>query len=98
MTDSGNPQVDVAALAALARLDVTAEELAKLQQEIPDILGFVTEVNTASVSSDKGAKTLRNVMREDDNETPSGTHTEDILSNAPEREGDYFKVPQVIKR
>lgn len=98
MTDSGNPQVDVAALAALARLDVPAEELAKLQQEIPDILAFVTQVNTASVSTEKTVKSLRNVMREDDNITPSGTYTEDILANAPERQGDHFKVPQVIKR
>ena len=35
------PDVDVIALAKLARLEVTEAELAKLQEEIPGILTFV---------------------------------------------------------
>ena len=34
-------EIDVAALAKLARLEVSAEELAKLEKEIPSILAFV---------------------------------------------------------
>ena len=92
-------QVDVAALAKMARLEVSAEELAKLEREIPEILAFVTTIQ--EVAADAPAKTTpehHNIMRTDDNVREPGTYTEAILGEAPEREGNYFKVPQVIKR
>ncbi|MDO8561924.1 MAG: Asp-tRNA(Asn)/Glu-tRNA(Gln) amidotransferase subunit GatC [bacterium] len=44
MTD----KVDVRALARLARLEVSDEELAKLEREIPDILKFVETIQAVS--------------------------------------------------
>jgi aspartyl-tRNA(Asn)/glutamyl-tRNA(Gln) amidotransferase subunit C len=99
MTDKGNVQVDVAALAKMARLEVSAEELAKLQREIPEILAFVKTIQEVAADAPaKAVPALHNVMRADDNVRESGTYTEDILKEAPDREGNYFKVPQVIKR
>jgi aspartyl-tRNA(Asn)/glutamyl-tRNA(Gln) amidotransferase subunit C len=95
MTDT---TVDIRALAKLARLDVTDEEVAKLEQEIPSILGFVDTIQKAEVPNEIPQPELRNVMREDMDAIESGSHTETLLSAAPAREGDYVAVKQVITR
>ena len=95
MTDSS---VDIRALAKLARLDVTDEEVAKLEKEIPSILGFVDTIQKAKVSNEIPQPELRNVMRDDVGAIESATHTETLLSAAPTREGDYVAVKQVITR
>ncbi len=95
MTDNG---VDIRALAKLARLDVTNEEVAKLEQEIPSILGFVDTIQKADVPNEIPQPELRNVMRADTDAIESGIHTETLLGAAPTREGDYVAVKQVITR
>jgi aspartyl-tRNA(Asn)/glutamyl-tRNA(Gln) amidotransferase subunit C len=90
--------VDVAALAKLARLEVSDEELARLEKEIPDILKFVETIQKADVSGVTEAKSLRNVMRVDENPIESGKHTEALLKAAPAREGNRVAVKQVISR
>lgn len=94
MTD----KVDITALAKLARLDVSSEELAKLEKEIPAILAFVDTIQKAVADAPKGEPTLQNVMRADENPHESGIHTEKLLSAAPAREGDRIAVKQVISR
>lgn len=106
-------KVDVAALAKLARLEVSGEELARLEKEIPSILAFVETIQAASAAgrtesaygetkpaagSGEPKKGLRNVMRADENPHESGIHTENLLSAAPAREGDRIAVKQVISR
>jgi len=93
-----NNPVDVRALAKLARLDVTDDEVAKLEREIPSILGFVDTIQKAEVSNDNSQPELRNVMRDDTDPIESGIHTETLLSAAPAREGDRVAVKQVITR
>ncbi len=94
MTD----KVDVVALAKLARLEVSDEELAKLEKEIPSILAFVETIQKADVSRVKESHELRNVMRADENPHESGIHTEKLLDAAPAREGNRIAVKQVISR
>ncbi|OGG79792.1 hypothetical protein A3A39_04640 [Candidatus Kaiserbacteria bacterium RIFCSPLOWO2_01_FULL_54_13] len=91
-------KVDVAALAKLARLEVSGEELAKLEKEIPDILAFVATIQKAAAEAPKHEPALQNVMRADENPHESGVHTEKLLSAAPTREGDRIAVKQVISR
>ncbi|RJQ34537.1 aspartyl/glutamyl-tRNA amidotransferase subunit C [Candidatus Parcubacteria bacterium] len=90
--------VDVAALAKLARLEVSKEELATLEKEIPSILAFVETIQKAAGESEHEGDGLRNVMRADENPHESGVYTETLLSAAPEREGDRIAVKQVISR
>jgi aspartyl/glutamyl-tRNA(Asn/Gln) amidotransferase C subunit len=106
-------KVDIAALAKLARLEVSEAEMAKLEKEIPDILHFVETIQAASaVGRTKSAsgetksaqgsvepkKALHNVMREDENPIESGKFTKVLLEAAPAREGDRIAVKQVISR
>jgi aspartyl-tRNA(Asn)/glutamyl-tRNA(Gln) amidotransferase subunit C len=93
------PVVDVRALADLARLAVTESELAKLQAEIPGILGFVETIQKAVADVPKAqVPPLHNVMRDDANPTPSGTYTEALLAAAPARQGNRIVVKQVLKK
>jgi len=91
-------QVDVRALAKLARLDVSEEELSKLETEIPAILGFVEQIQEASGEVTPVSPEHRNIMREDANPIESGTHTEDLLAAAPAQRDGQVAVKQVISR
>ncbi len=95
MTD----KVDIAALAKLARLEVSDAELARLEKEIPDILHFVETIQAASAKDfDETKNALRNVMRTDENPIESGTYTDVLLQAAPARAGNRVAVKQVISR
>lgn len=90
--------VDIRALAKLARLEVSDAEAAKLETELPSILGFVETIQKATVSDDAPAPALRNVMRDDARPHERAVHTEALLSGAPARRGDRIAVKQVISR
>lgn len=92
------PKVDIRALAALARVDVTDAEVAKLETEIPNILKFVETIQKADISGVKNDTSLHNVMRADENPHDSGMYTETLLAAAPAREGNRIAVKQVISR
>ena len=90
--------VDIRALAQLARLDVSDAEVAKLEGELPGIIGFVEEIQKAATSGEAAAPKLRNVIRADENPHESGKYTETLLAAAPNREGDRIAVKQVVSR
>jgi len=93
-----SPQVDIKALAKLARLEVSEAEMEKLQKEIPGILSFVETIQKAAGDIPKSDPELRNVMRKDENPHESGIHTEVLLSAAPARDGNRVAVKQVISK
>ncbi len=91
-------QVDIKALAKLARLDVSDEEVARLEKEIPAILGFVEEIQQVATTTTPESAELRNVMREDINPHESGLYTEDLLSAAPAQRNNQVVVKQVLMK
>jgi aspartyl/glutamyl-tRNA(Asn/Gln) amidotransferase C subunit len=92
------PDIDIVALAKLARLDVSSEELTRLEKEIPDILTFVQTIENASADAGRETPYVRNVMRPDEAPHESGIHTETLLKAAPSVEGGRIAVKQVISR
>ncbi len=102
---SNEKKVNIRALADLARVEISDDEIMKLEKEIPGILAFVEQIQKVDVSHVSHDTTLRNVMRADENPHESGIHTEALLSAAPAREampagsqGDRIAVKQVISR
>jgi len=91
-------KVDIAALARLARLEVSDEEVARLETEIPAILGFVEEIQRVATKEEIGDVSLHNVMREDVNAHESGLYTTDLLAAAPATKDNRVVVKQVISR
>ncbi len=90
--------VDIAALAKLARLKVSDDGLQQLQKEIPEVLAFVEIIQKASVSKEVVTPALRNVMRSDENPHESGKYTDVLLKAAPAQENNRIVVKQVISR
>lgn len=90
--------VDIKTLAKLARVEISDEESARLEKEIPTILKFVETIQKVSGDAPKDVSELRNVMREDGNPHESGVHTQELLQAAPQKKDDRISVQQVISR
>jgi aspartyl-tRNA(Asn)/glutamyl-tRNA(Gln) amidotransferase subunit C len=89
---------DVRHVARLARLALSDEELVRMRAEMSAILDYMDKLrslDTAGVEPTSHAVPLRNVMREDE-PIPSQPR-EDMLANAPDRDGDTFRVPRIIE-
>jgi aspartyl-tRNA(Asn)/glutamyl-tRNA(Gln) amidotransferase subunit C len=91
---------DVQKLAALARIQLTHDEEVSLAKDMENILDFVAQIQSVSGSEDgvigSTKEKVRNVLREDLHPHQSGIHTEAILHEAPQREGDYIKVKKIL--
>jgi aspartyl-tRNA(Asn)/glutamyl-tRNA(Gln) amidotransferase subunit C len=85
---------DVLHVARLARLGLRDGEAERLQSELSAILdavGKVSELDLTDVPPTSHPLDLVNVWDED--EPRPSLDVEDALANAPEREGDGFRVP-----
>ena len=89
---------EIEKLAALSRIKLGDDEKEGLRKDIDAILGYVGEIQKVSsvTGLEKKAGTLRNVMREDTSPHESGIFTEDIIKQAPAREGNYVKVKKIL--
>jgi aspartyl-tRNA(Asn)/glutamyl-tRNA(Gln) amidotransferase subunit C len=85
---------DVLHVARLARLALREDEIERLQVQlnaILDAVGKVSELDLADVRPTSHPLALVNVFAAD--EPAPCLPVEDALANAPEREGDFFRVP-----
>jgi aspartyl-tRNA(Asn)/glutamyl-tRNA(Gln) amidotransferase subunit C len=88
---------DVAKLAALARIEMSEEELVSLSSQfgmILDAVARVQEVNLEGVIATSHPQPIQNVFREDQ-VRPSLTPKQ-ALSGAPAQEEQRFRVPQIL--
>lgn len=88
---------DVDHVAFLGRLELTEEEREIYTRQLNDILEhfqFLQQLDTENVPPTAHVLPLKNVFRED----RVGRHMsrEDALSNCPDRDGNYFKVPRIV--
>ena len=84
-------------VAKLARLALSEEELARFGPQLESILAYIdklAEVDTSNVEPMAHALPLHNVFCEDVIE-PS-LPLEEVLKNAPQTDGPFFKVPKII--
>lgn len=92
------PKLDVAHTANLARLDLSADEIATFQSQLDKILAYVdklTELDIEGIEPMAHASPVFDVMRED--VARPGFGIENALKNAPRRVGDQIGVPRVIE-
>ena len=97
MPDSQISIEDTRHVARLARLSLDESKLQKFTGQLQNILKYVDKIrqlDTAGVEPMAHALPLQNVLREDVVE-PSLT-VEQVLQNAPETDGPFFKVPKII--
>lgn len=87
---------EVKNLANLARIEITEAEADSLTVELDSILGYVGQIKDASSGETLNNPVLKNVLREDVPTNKDNEFTEDILNNAPGREGNYLKVKKIL--
>lgn len=88
---------DVRKVAYLARLELPEEKVATYTGQLERILDYVAQleaVDTEGVLPTTRAVEVVNVTRQDRVEpTPV---REELLDLAPQREGDFFRVPRIL--
>lgn len=86
-------------VALLSRLELDEKELELYSSQLASILSYINklnEINTENVPpTSHPLAGLKNVFRKD--VLKKSLEAGDALKNAPSREGDFFKVPQVIE-
>ena len=90
-------RADVEHVAYLARLGLTEEELARLEGQLNHILdqyATLAELDTDAIPPTAQTIELENILRED--VARPSMPAEDVLANAPERDGDFFVVPAIL--
>ena len=89
---------DVEHVARLARLALTDAEIERMREQLDGILAYIAKLNeldTSAVEPTSHAVPLVNVMRDD--ETTPCLPGDEALANAPDRAGDFFRVPRIIE-
>ena len=85
---------EVLHVARLARLDLSDDEIDRFGEQLNSILeavGKVAELDLSGVEPTAHPLDLVNVWAED--EPRPSLPVEDALANAPDRAGDFFRVP-----
>jgi aspartyl-tRNA(Asn)/glutamyl-tRNA(Gln) amidotransferase subunit C len=89
---------EVQHVAMLFRMSLSEEEIARLQQQLSQILDYfqvLQQVDTEGVPPTSHPISLENVMRAD--EPRPSFPPEDILANAPLSEAGFFRVRAVLE-
>jgi aspartyl-tRNA(Asn)/glutamyl-tRNA(Gln) amidotransferase subunit C len=85
-------------IATLSRLGVSERDLERFSQQLSVILEHferLRQVDTEGVPLTAHTLSLHNVMRED--EAGPCSDKEEVLANAPLREGDHFRVAAILE-
>lgn len=88
---------DIKYCAKLARIELTEAEEEKFTNQLSSILGYFEKLNELDL---EGVELIyqvtgqQNIFRQD--EVTNISRAEEMLKNAPEREGDFIKVKSVF--
>ncbi len=89
---------DVEHVARLSRLHLADEELERMRAQLDKILTYIDklrQLDVEGVEPTSHAVPLVNVMRDD--EPRPCLPQADALANAPDRAGEFFRVPRIIE-
>lgn len=95
-------------LAHLSRLEFNEDEKEEIKNDLEKMIGFIDKLNeldTAGVEPLLHMSDNVNVFRKDvvnarpsDHVFAAGISRKDVFKNAPLHDGEFFKVPKVIKK
>ena len=89
---------DVLHIARLARLGLTETEVERFQEQLSNILEnfeILQQVDTTDIPPTAQSVALQNVMRDD--EVATSLPQSQILANAPQKDGSFFRVRAVLE-
>ena len=89
---------DVRRISFLARIRIDDTELDSLSVELNNIIGWIellSEVDTDGVAPMTSVADMKMAKRTDS--VTDGDVLEKVLTNAPDRVGDFYAVPKVVE-
>ena len=89
---------EVLHIALLARLGLTEDEVDRLREQLSNILEHfeaLQQVDTTDVPPTAQSIPLQNVTKDD--KVADSLPPDQILANAPRKEGEYFRVKAVLE-
>ena len=84
-------------IAKLSRIRVTEDGVGPLQAQLNGILGWIEQLNEVDVDGVEPLTGAPMAMRLRDDIVTDGGIPEQVLANAPDREGMFFTVPKVVE-
>ena len=90
---------DVRAIADLARLELSDDDVARYQRQLSAILGYfqkLEELDTSRIDPTSSVLPLSSVMRADVAGSPLSV--DEAIANAPDSDGEQFRVRAVLDR
>jgi len=90
--------IDVRYVAHLARMHLADDEVARLQRQLEQIVGYVRQLNeldVAGIEPTAHAIPVQNVFRAD--EVRPGLAHGTVMANAPQARDGLFIVPKIIE-
>jgi len=94
-------QVDEATvrkIAHLARIKVTDKEAKALEQELSGILDWVKQLDEVDTNNvEPMTRVVAMTLKRRPDVVSDGEMADDIVANAPAREGHFFVVPKVVE-
>lgn len=87
-------------IAKLARIELTEKEREKFASDLSSILDYIDKLNKADTKDIKAIQQITNlesVMRKDEVKHPPVGEAGKILSGAPKRKDNYYKVPKIFE-
>jgi aspartyl-tRNA(Asn)/glutamyl-tRNA(Gln) amidotransferase subunit C len=88
---------EVEHVAMLARLALSEDEKERFRAQLSSILDYedrINQVDTSTVEPTYHVLPLQNVFRQDERGTT--LPREEVLQNAPDTDGGYFRVPRIL--
>ena len=92
---------EVLHISKLCRIKLTKNEITRLQSLLSETLEYIdilTELCLKNIEPTSQITGLENVWREDKEQNEQQLSQDETLSNAPQKENGYFKVPLVIEK
>jgi aspartyl-tRNA(Asn)/glutamyl-tRNA(Gln) amidotransferase subunit C len=86
-------------IARLARVGLSDDDITNFSDQLSEILDYferLSQVDTQGVPPTAHTLSLHNVWRDVDEPEPP-LDKEDVLANAPVRDGDYFRVKVILE-
>ena len=98
---------EVLRVAELANLDLTAEEVPRMQRDLNAILGHIAQLNELDTAGVPAMAQVGEMLGAEIESTGASLRADAVrpsleraavMASAPESDGRFFKVPKVIER
>ena len=90
---------EIKKLAALSKLSIADDEMELYSQQLSDILDYVSQLENVDTSDVEPLLNVLDQINDSKPDEPQQSITQKMaLKNAPKVSGDFFQVPEVIKK